>query len=313
MRRPTAIIDMSVLLAICKQDRDETVHDFFSTLLEHYQIVVPTVLVEEVWVKVANSQTEQIAVNRMVAWLLHLRDTWIDDPFEIAFSELVRQQSIQTLPQPPMPVMESFFSLPKNHPELVKWVNERRERMRSFAQERAKQQAAILDTGEFAQATSYRNFVEKYIRPKFKEMLSETDRKRMLLDKVFGETFRARHPDYGQRIEEAFEAYSVTNFDKYPVTLTCILTSMVYFYAPLVQIVCADGVSRKILNRNCRAQWNNLYDEQYVQSAMLCARLLTSDKEMRTILTIFKEAGLWSGHTVFIDQQKACALKLHKV
>ena len=305
MNKPTAVIDKSLLQAICEQPEDD-LDSCFNSLLGRYMLVVPEILVEEVWGNFANPSPGKSpdTIRMMIRCLLHLRDAWIAEPLEIAFVELVKHDPLEVLPKPPPFVMDSFSILNPQNEALKKWFSDRKALHEKVIRQRVAEHARIVKADAFASVKSEREFFEKFIRPKFTEALSDPPRKRRLLEGVLGLTFRARHPECAIEIDAAFEEYSPETFDKYSATLNCIMGAMFYFYAPLCKIVLPDGKVRKILGRSFDAQKSNLNDEKYVQSALLCSRLATRDEGMRNIMELFKACGLWNGRTVFIDPRK---------
>jgi hypothetical protein len=305
LNKPTAVIDKSLLQAICELPGDK--RDLcFNTLLSRYFLVVPEILVEEVWGNLANpSAGKSLAtINMMVRCLLHLQNGWIAEPLEIAFMELVKHDPLEILPKPNAFVMNSFFCLNPGDPALKKWFLERKELHRNIIRQRVAEHARILNADKFAPVRSEREFFEKFIRPKFAGALSDSIRKRLLLEGVLGLTFRARHPDCSKEIDAAFDGYSPDTFDRYEATRHCIMGAMFYFYAPLCKIVFSDGKDRKILGRSFAAQKSNLNDEKYVQSALLCSRLVTRDEGMHNMMELLTACGLWTGQTVFVDPKK---------
>lgn len=300
MNRRTAVIDKSLLQAICEQTSDK-LDACFNTLLGRYVLVVPSILVEEVWVNLASPSPGKRpeVVENMVACLLHLRDAWIAEPLDISFVELVERESVEILPKPPQSVMDSFLTLRRNNSALAKWVKERRELHKKIIAQRIKEHADIFDTRVAAHVTSKREFFEKFIRPKFLDMLADSDRKRRLLEGVLGLTFRTRHPHRSKDIDAAFADYSLDSFDRYHATLNCIMSAMFYFYAPLCKIALPNEETRKTLGRGSSDQRSNLNDEKYVQSALLCSRLATRDEGMRNVMELFRACGLWNGQTIF--------------
>lgn len=305
MNKLTAVIDKSMLQAVCELLPDK-LDACLNTLLGRYGLVVPSILVEEVWVNRASPSPGKRpeVVEHMVGCLIQLREAWIAEPLDIAFVELVERQPVEILPKPPPSVMDSFFTLSPNDPALAKWVKERREIQRKVIQERVKEHASIFDTTVAANVGSEREFFEKFIRPKFLDILADSGRKRKLLEGVMGMTFRRRYPHRSKDIDAAFEDYSLDSFDRYHATLNCIMTAMFYFYAPLCKIDLRNGETRKILGRGSGDQRSNLNDERYVQSALLCARLVTRDEGMLNIMELFRASGLWEGQTFFIDPKK---------
>jgi hypothetical protein len=221
---------------------------------------------------------------------------------EVAFDELVKGQPVDIVPKPPESVITSFFKLRKDDAALANWVRDRKNLADSIVRQRVKEHATIMKPKAFAAIKDRRELFESLILPKFMEMLAVPDRKRRLLEGVFGLAFRRRHPDWAADIDRAFECYSLDTYDKFHVTYICIMTAMFYYYAPLCKIVAAEGEEpKKILGRSYKDQRSNLYDEKYVQSALLCERLLTRDKGMRNIMSLFTDERLWNGACVFFE------------
>jgi len=296
VNRPTTVIDKSMLQAICEQPPAK-LDTCFKLLLGRYVLVVPSILVEEVWVNLASpspAKRPEVTEN-MVECLLHLQNAWIAEPLDIAFAELVKRESIEILPKPPLHVMNSFSTLRRDNPALKKWMHERKELHKKIILQRAQDHTQILNPNEAAQIASEEEFFGKFIRPKFEEMLSDPTRKHELLEGVLGLAFRARYPDCSNEIDAAFESYSLETFDRYHATFNCIMSALFYFYAPL----CKIGGTNKIIGRGFKHQKGNLNDEKYVQSALLCARLATRDEGMRNIMELFRSCGLWNGQTIF--------------
>ena len=135
-----------------------------------------------------------------------------------------------------------------------------------------------------------------------------------MLEGVLGLTFRANHHGFSKKIDEAFDSYSSETFENYQATLNCIIGAMFYRYAPLCKIVPSGGRNEaiKILGRGFRDQFNNLADERYVQSALLCDRLLTRDEGMHNVMTLLKDCGFWDGISVFIDPKKDMEIQISK-
>ena len=147
---------------------------------------------------------------------------------------------------------------------------------------------------------------------KFVEMLDNSSRKRKMLEGVLGLTFRANHPELSKEIDKAFDSYSSETFEKYQATLNCIIGAMFYRYAPLCKIAPTGDRNEvaKILGRGFCAQFNNLADERYVQSSLLCDRLLTRDEGMHNVMTLLKDCGFWDGISVFIDPKKDLEIQI---
>jgi len=305
MKKPTAVIDKSLLQEVCKQDPKRR-NICENILSDRYQIVVAAILVEEVWVNLANRSGKATpeVLEQMKEFMIRCDGSWIDDPLEIAFSELVEGKSIETLPSPKN-LIKSFSVLRRDDPAFVGWVTERAKVNKTNVSQRVKMHAGILPPDKFVPVKSGRYFFEQLIRPKFVEMISDPERKRLLLERELGLSFRANHPEKAAEIDKAFDAYSPETFEKYQATLVCIIAAMVYFYAPLCKFGRrGDNNAIKIIGRGNRDQSNNISDEKYVQSALLCERLLTRDQGMHNVMELLTDCGFWKGTSVFINPKK---------
>jgi hypothetical protein len=315
MNKPVAVIDKSLLQAICEQGLQKR-NASFKALFERYQVVVASVLIEEVWVNLAKpgGRTPAAALENMIDFLIRQHGSWIAEPLEIAFLELVKGESIKPLPQPPASLVHSFSVLRRDNPALVKWEKERAALTESNVRQRVRMHAEILSPNTFAPVKSGREFFERFIRPKFAEMLSDPVRKRKLLERELGLAFRAEHPECSKEIAEAFNSYSPETFEKYQATLMCIIAGMFYFYGPLCKMVSPDGgdPAVRILGRGFGDQSNHLADQRYVQSALLCDRLLTRDKGMHNVMKLLKDCGFWDGISVFLDPKKDIETQISK-
>jgi hypothetical protein len=311
MVRKTAVIDKSILQAICEQI-PEYRDTLFNALLAQYVLVVPSILVEEVWVNLANPHPtkKRETFENLVACLLHLQDAWIADPLDISFAELVRGETIEFLPKPPANVMNSFLTLQDDDPALKIWVKHRQGLHKTCIRQRVQEHGRILNADASVSVVNEHDVFDKFIRPQFLEIMSVRSRKLKLLEGILGLTFRFRNPSYAKTIDASFEDFSLENFDKYPATLNCIMSAMFYFYAPLCKLVLPGGEKRKFLGRGFGDQKSNLNDEKYVQSGLLCARLITRDVGMRNVMELFRACGLWNGQTVFLDPKKNLASEI---
>jgi hypothetical protein len=311
MNKPAAVIDKSLLQAICEQDSEKR-NAYYRILSKHYQVVVALVLVEEIWVNIAkpNKKTPPTVLANMRDFL-RSHGSWIDDPLEIAFTELVKGEPVKPLPRPANNLEHSFSMLRPDEPALVSWVTERTRQTESIIRQRVKEYADILPTDKFASFKNGRDFFE-FIRVKFVEMLGNPSQKQKVLEGVLGLTFRANHPELSKKIDKAFDAYSSDTFEQYQAALNCIIAAMFYRYAPLCKIAPTGDRNQaiKILGRGFQAQFNNLADERYVQSALLCDRLLTCDEGMHKVMTLLKDCGFWDGISVFIDPKKDLEIQI---
>lgn len=308
--RPTAVIDKSLLHAVCELP-GAALDRCFNALLTHFVLVVPSVLVEEVWSDWAMfKRTSEPARTNLIRCLLHLRDAWIAEPLDIAFQELVEQTPIVEIPKPPSHVMNSFSILAPDDPDLHEWLRQTRERRKWIVTDRLRQQRDRLSADDAFLLPSPGKLLTDVVWPTLVGILSEPAEKAALLDGVLGQGFRYRNPEAGPQIDAAFARYTAKTFDHYPISTKCVLTALVYFYAPMSKIATSGGEPRKLLSRTKQGQQNNLADEKYIQSALLVAGLLTRDEGMRSVMDVFSEAGCWRGKTVFIDPKQNVATAL---
>jgi hypothetical protein len=79
MNKPAAVIDKSLLQAICEQAVSEKRIASYKALLDRYQVVVASVLIEETWVNLANpgGKTPPAVLAIMKDFLIRLHDSWI--------------------------------------------------------------------------------------------------------------------------------------------------------------------------------------------------------------------------------------------
>jgi hypothetical protein len=122
---------------------------------------------------------------------------------------------------------------------------------------------------------------------------------REMLEVIFGGTFRQRHSELESKINSAFEGYTPQTSVNYPVTMVCLLARLAYSLAPLCKIgPKSNRALPKILPRPAKKQQNNLADEKYVASGLICDRVITCDRGMKNMLELFRAADLWRGQDI---------------
>ncbi len=302
-QKSSAIIDHSLFQPICAEPESVQVQ-LWQDILSRYDLVIPFVLVEEVWKDLAcPGKKGKDVLHGMARAMYGMSSRWIDDPIEIAFKELVLKETIQTLPNPPQKLREFLFKLDDEDPQLIAFLNNRRVAKEKRIKEVIAEQDSMLPPGTFCFVESKNKFFQVYIRSKFVEILEDPTRTNNLLEKVFGRNFRERYPDHAEKLNSVFSDYNKTTFIQYPMTLHCIMASMFYFYAPIFRIgEKTQSDARKIIGRSFHDQINNVEDEKYVISAMMCQRLLTCDKGMASIMNAFRECGLWEGQVIYLKR-----------
>lgn len=103
MNKPAAVIDKSLLQAICEQDAEEKRSAYYKILSKHYQVVVTLVLVEEIWVNIAkpNEKTPPAVLANMREFL-RLHGSWIANLIQtnsLSMSEFSTQRKKRLLQQ----------------------------------------------------------------------------------------------------------------------------------------------------------------------------------------------------------------------
>jgi hypothetical protein len=310
--KSTAVIDKSLFQEICSEP-DETQRSFFwNELFNRYQIVIPFVLVEEVWTNFAKPGTKDPAiVLEMVETLLEMSSCWIDDEVDIVFKELIQKKRLKILPPPARKVVELLRRLNPNDAVFFAWLDQRRQIKERLIRERAKFQNLILPPGKFLTIKSEKELFQEYVWKLFTEILDSKDGGRNILEKLLGWQFHNRHPNFKRRIEKEFSNYTKDNFKQYPATFYYLTTDIFYFYTPLCRILDPQNpASKKILRRGFKEQLNNPEDQKYVVSARMCERLLTRDEGMSEMMRVIKECGLWNGETVFIDPRQPLRMQI---
>jgi hypothetical protein len=301
VERVSAVIDKSLLQAICELPEQE-LDSCFNVLLDQFVLVVPSVLTQEIWADWANPGRRALPVTQnLIRCILHLKDSWIAEPLEIAFLELVEELPVSELPKPPSQVMNSFFTLDPEDRRLSKWMSETREKRNQIVLNRLVQQRKRLSSEQFFLLVRPGDLLTKIVWPQIIGILSFPEQKKKLLEGVLGEAFRFRHPEAQSRIDAAFAKYTSDSLNQYPITTDCIVAAMTYFYAPFFKLRSAEGQPQKILDRSKQGQRNNITDEKYVQSALLVSGLLTRDAGMRSVMNVFADARWWNGTATFID------------
>lgn len=312
--KTTAVIDKSLFQIICSEP-DASREKLLNQLFSRYQLVIPLVLVEEVWINFGKpKQGKHAVILQMVETLGQMTKCWMDGEIEIVFRELIQGRAIKKLPPPPKELIDFSLRLKADDPKFLRWLEENRLAKEQAINNRIADQRDILPTGSFAEVSDEGDLFQRYARGMFIELLASSERTKTLLEKLFGHQFRHRHPNFKRRIEKAFRRFNTATFTRYPVTLSYIMASMFYFYAPLCRIQSPTGTTkRKIIGSKRYEQRNNLLDQRYVVSACLCDRLLTCDEGMNNIMQVFKQGGLWKGETIFLDPNQSIDSQLSKL
>jgi hypothetical protein len=294
------VLDKSGFQRLAEQPDQEQVR-LWNHLHAHYQVVIPTILMEEVIVNVADpGPLPPVVVQEMMKSLLRLLQCWMDDVFEIAFREMVEEQQMTKLPPFPADFVKRVRTLAPDNPELLKWANERKSNRDSTVQTRMDAQDKLLPRSERREMADEKEFWIR-LKNQFLKVLQHPENRRELLEVVFGETFRTRHPDRVSAVNDAFARFTHETFTRYYVTLSILMVRLAFMYAPLVHF--KNGPSRSVrrfIGRSVSDQRNNAADEQYIVAAMICSRLLTRDEGMKNVIEMFRMNGFTKCESLYL-------------
>ena len=301
------VLDKSGFQRLAEQTPEDQVR-LWNNLHARYQVVIPAILVEEVIVNVADPGVlSSDVVEEMMKSLLRLQPCWMDDVFEAAFREFVEGESKGKLPSFPEHFIAHLRGLTPNHPELLKWANQRKLDREATVQTRMAAQDKLLPRAERREMADE---VEFWVRLKnqFLHILQNPERRREFLEVVLGETFRLRHPDRISAVNEAFARFTDQTFTNYYITLSILMVRLAYMYAPLVHFKNGSGGSvRRFIGRSVSDQRNNAADEQYIVAAMTCNRLLTRDEGMKNVIEMFRTNGFTKCETLYLHSRASVA------
>jgi hypothetical protein len=126
MKLQSAVLDKSVVHRSAEQVPEHQIQ-IWNHLHTHFQIVIPSILIEEIIVNVADPGPLQWSVvQEMMRCLLRIQPCWMDDVFEIAYREMVQQQPLTTLPAFPVEFAKPILRLKPDDQELLKWARDRK-------------------------------------------------------------------------------------------------------------------------------------------------------------------------------------------
>lgn len=302
MRKPTALIDKNVLESLSHLPAHER-DPILNALLNNYQVLIPAVLVEEVWTNYLNPRetTDPNVVKVMRDMVLALRDCWLVDEWELMFEELVKHK--KTLPRfvmMPAEKVDEMAGLHPNTPLIQEWLTNREAIKRLISEERINRQKQIEPSGNFVLVKSERSFLRQAIKPWF-DFLKDRKKGADYLHRFAGERMTKRNRGYGKRIKRAIRTFVNDPF-RFRVTLNCVLSDLFYDYAPVYRVIDGTQHGRAFIRRGKSSQKNNYDDQRYVACALLCDRIVTRDHDMAKMMECFKECRLWTGEVIYLPQ-----------
>jgi hypothetical protein len=112
VKQPTAIIDKNVIHAISELAQNER-NRIWNELKLRFRIVIPWVLIEEVWTNYGSpGKKKQSVVHAMVDQLKALRAYWVDDELNHVFEELiVKRGPLLHMSPPKEEIVSALFGL----------------------------------------------------------------------------------------------------------------------------------------------------------------------------------------------------------
>ena len=300
MSKISAVIDKSLFHELCKLPDSKERERLWHELHQKYQLIVPLMLIEETIVNaVAPGKKLFDEVERLVEQVALHSSCWLEDVYEIVFRELVEKALPTTLPPLAEPITAELFKLRRDDDLLKLWVEERKEGARTthnqWKGEQTQLTASALARGVKLELKSESELFD-FVRSKFRHTLLDVEMRKEMLESILGVTFRSRHQN-GELIDKAFAEFTPKSLTNYYATLAFLKCRLAYVLAPVFTL---PGSSPTARLRFLKQKVNNVYDAEYVTSALICDRFLTRDKEQARMCRIFELAGFWKGKVVYI-------------
>ena len=261
------------------------------------------VLIEEVLVNIINpGDKDPVVVNRMAQQLVRFQDCWMQDLAEMVFQELVEGKPLLTFMPPSVEFLKWSRAFPPGDPQLRQWAEQRKSDRKHEARKRKQEQDRLLLSARSDHVNTFAEFFHRTVRPDFMAKLS-LDEGIDLLEAIFGNRFRRRHPGCAREIREAFARYP-ERYQHLPITTGYISVRLAYHYAPIVDLQ-PPGASQpsRILGSTTQDQINNPSDEEYVVCSLVSERLLTGDRGMDHMATLFREVGFSKCQSIFFPRE----------
>ena len=307
MNKPSAVIDKSLFHELCKHPDVKKRERMWHELHLKYQLVIPPSLIEETVVNAVAPGTKPVdEIERLIEQVVQHHPCWLDDVYEIAFRELVSRTPLNTLPALAEPVAAEIFQLRFDNEALRHFVDNRKQDARSIHDQWKAEQQRLATSAKRTELTSESEMFE-VVRCEFLRALLDEERRKEMLERILGMTFRRRHRGEKDSIDRAFAEFTQQTFSNYYVTLACLLIRMAYVAAPIFTL---PGQSPRMRLRFLKQELNNVYDAEYVTSALICDRFLTRDEKQARMCRVFELGGFWKGKVVYIppDQDICMAI-----
>jgi hypothetical protein len=307
-QKPTIVFDKSVFQRIAELSPERRA-DIWARVLNHYTLVIPSVLVEEILVNWGDpGATAPAIVEAMVLDLLQLRGYWLADEIDWAFQELVLNRRDERFIAAAPEFIERVGKFHPQSADYQKFLLERKSiGERELSTRLALQQEAAASLMEDSRFTDrhgrhfilveteeafFRTFVgsQFHLRNTKPELWAE------VLNSFFGDGMRMRYPHAVAEIGAGLRSVqSQEQLFERRGTFNILISKSCYFWAPMAKIGKQPSSSKSILKRKEAAQKGNIHDERYVATAMLCSALCTRDREMARMASLFQRLGIWQG------------------
>ena len=305
MSKQSAVIDKSLFHELCKYPDVKERERLWHNLHQKYQLVVPLMLIEETVVNaVAPGKKPLDEVQHLIEQVAAHQTCWLNDIYEIVFCQFVRQTPLTTLPPLAEPTATEIFQLRFDDDALKRWVEDRKQNARATHDQWKHAQHGF---GASARRTELTTESEMFdvVRSEFLRALLDEARRREMLEHILGVTFRRRHPDEEDSISRAFAEFTPDTFTSHYTVLALLQARLAYVLAPIFTL---PGPSPNMKLRFLKQEPNNVYDAEYVTSALICNRFLTRDAKQARMCRLFELGNFWNGKVVYIPpDQDICA------
>ncbi len=307
VNKPTTILDKSVVHSICKLEGADRAR-LWSEISARFDLIIPRVLVEEVWINFGQpGNKDPIVVRAMVDKLKELAPKWIEEELNLIFDELVVAKATPSNFKTPEPrTVDLILRLSPGHSEFEQFLTQRERYREEEVGKRLVVQnefkADFASDGLTIKVPSEQELFE-VVKTRFNDILDNQPYRLARLDKLFGKTLGERNPGWTKRIRRGIRNFNRHSYSRFKITSALILAKLVYIYGPILRVEDGTGTGRAILRSKKSAQIGNQGDERYVASALMCQALITRDEEMAKVMHWFIDAKLWDGRVVYLPPQ----------
>lgn len=211
MSKLTAILDKSIVHPISELDQP-TRDRVWEELLTRFRIVVPWILVEEVWTNYGSPGSKDAGVVQiMVDQLKTLQSYWIDEELNLIFEELILQKRTpRHLARPSDTLVRALLDLAPGEPKfrefLARLKVEKEENVRKRIEAQNELEGTLNAVGLPTKVTSEQDFFLNVIRPRHAAVYCDESHRMSLLNRLFGDQLAKRYPHYSRRIRRAIRA-----------------------------------------------------------------------------------------------------------